>query len=95
MDAQHVTAILIPALAYAALGALTAGLHLTLLSVNVRALMGGRRGWIALAAPARGAATVAVFALIALAGAPALIAALAGFALARTALVHRPEVLLP
>jgi F1F0 ATPase subunit 2 len=95
MDAHHMIAIFATTLAYAALGALAASLHLTLLSVNVRALLGRAHGWLAVAAPlARGAITVAAFFAIALQGAVPLAAALAGFVIARTVAVRRPEILL-
>jgi F1F0 ATPase subunit 2 len=84
------------ALASAALGALAACLHLALLSFSVRTLLGQARGLLTVAAPlVRGAITAAVFSAIALQGAVPMIAALAGFVIARNAVARCPEIFLP
>lgn len=82
------------ALACAGVGAVAGYLHLRLLSWNVRALVGPARGHLAMAAPlVRGPITVAAFSAAALQGALPLVAALAGFLIARTVILRRPEAL--
>jgi len=83
-------------LAFAGIGACAGYLDLMLLSLNVRALLGQTRGAFAIAVPlARGAVTIAVFLAVALQGALPLVAALAGFLIARAVIVRHPETLLP
>lgn len=84
------------ALAFAGIGACAGYLHLTLLSWNVRALLGQTRGAFAIAASlARGAVTVAVFAGAVFEGALPLVAVLVGFLIARAVIVRHPKTFLP
>ena len=92
MPASHIAV----ALAFAGIGACAGYLHLMLLSWNVRALLGQTHGAFAIVVPlARGAITIAVFLVAALQGALPLVAALAGFLIARAVIVRHPEILLP
>jgi len=80
--------------AFASLGILAGALHLTLLSWNVRALVGRLHNFMAVAASlGRAGATLATFALATRYGALALIATLGGFLVARAFLVNRSDIL--
>jgi F1F0 ATPase subunit 2 len=98
MDAYLVTPTshIAMAMTFAGIGTCAGYLHLTLLSWNVRALVGQARGAFAFVGSlARGAVTVAAFSMAALQGALPLVAALLGFLIARAVIVRHPEILLP
>ncbi|MGB8366265.1 MAG: ATP synthase subunit I [Rhizomicrobium sp.] len=89
-------ASMITAFGFAGFGALSGYLHLMLLSLGVRALVGRARGVLPMLIPlARIAATTAALAFAARQGAMPLLAALAGFLIVRALLVRRPEILIP
>jgi hypothetical protein len=96
MDAQHMMGFgtIAATPAFAGLGVLVGFAHLKLLSWNIRALTGGLRSLVVLAAlPIRAGTAVATFSFAAIHGDLPLMATLAGFLLARTVLVRRPEIL--
>ena len=92
MEAAHIGNVV----AFTFLGAITAFLHLKLLSLNVRALTGHPPGVLTVGISlGRAVITLAALLFAVLHSAIALIAALAGFLLCRALLMRRPEFLLP
>jgi ABC-type maltose transport system permease subunit len=98
MDAHLVSPAshIVLALVFAVIGGCAGYLHLMLLSLNIRALLGQTGGVLTIAASlGRGAVTIAAFSAAALLGALPLIAALVGFLIARAIIIRRPQTFAP